>query len=273
MHYNFHIMKHPICSKGFTKLAICLAAIGAIEARAATSIVQFAKNDPDFPLQSYLDPFYNDGNSTVFLGQVKAGEITAELSARYYDSDPLRPGTNGLINSDLPWNRADPDVPEPGYLVRFGLQPDGVGNPNHTHDPGGTEEKVVPASYITFRVKSPESVIYDSASLVIQDTRGVTPSRVWAVASDENYLVTRVAAATFTADEGHELRWEWSDLELTSSGLEIRVYGITGADEGYFSVGPLTIITGPPPVPEPSVSVFLGLTSLALVTARRRRSC
>ena len=257
--------------------------LSQLPASAIVSVVQFSKNDPDFPIQVQLDPYYNtldsqgnfvsgDGNSSVFLGQVKEGNLVADLSARYYDSDPLRPGTNGLINSDLPWNRADPDTPEPGWLVRFGLDADGVGIFTHTYDSGGGVMKQAPASYISFKMKSPDQVIYQTASLILEDTVGVTPATIWAVASDENFLVTHLASSTFSSEDGHQLRWDWNNLSIGSEGLEIRVYGILGADEGYFGVGNLVTTYEPPPVPEPTTPLLAGLASLALVTRRKRRS-
>jgi hypothetical protein len=241
-------MKIPISKLYNAALAVGVLLLVLPQAASAiTSVVQFAKNDPDFPMQVRLDPFYNqldsngnfvsgDGNSSVFLGQVVEGDLVADLSARYYDSDPLRPGTNGLINSDLPWNRADPDTPEPGWLVRFGLDADAVGVFTHTYDSGGGVMQTTPASYVSFKIRSADQVIYETASLILTDTVNVTPSTVWAVASDENFQITRLATTAFSNDDGHELRWDWSNLAIGSAGLEIRVYGILGADEGYFGV-------------------------------------
>ena len=244
----------------------------SIRSVAATSIVEFRINDPEFPLLSRPDPFYNDGNSTIFTGQTVEGDVTGELSARYYDSDARRPGTNGLINSDLPWNRSDPDTPQPGWLVRFGLNPDAIGDTNHTYDKGLPTEGKVKASYVSFTLKNPETVIYQTASLVIDNIVGVTPDEVWAIASDQNFLVTRLAGTTIKSDGGTRIEWNWTDLEIGSDGMEIRVYGLQGADEGYFGVGSLITTFDPPPVPEPSSSLFMGLTAMTLITMRKRRS-
>ena len=249
-----------------------LLLLSSIRSLAVTSLIEFRISDPDFPLQSHPDPYYNDGNSTIFTGQTMEGDVSGELSARYYDSDALRPGTNGLINSDLPWNRADPDTPQPGWLVRFGLNPDEVGVFEHTYDKGKATEGKVPASYISFKLKSAESVIYQTASLVIDNMVGVTPSEVWAVASDENFLVTRLPQATIKSDGGTKIEWDWTDLGIGDDGLEIRVYGLQGADEGYFGVGSVITTYDPPPVPEPSTSLFMGLTAMTLVTLRKRRA-
>ncbi len=270
MAYNFYIMKFPISKQNLLTLAAGYFLLMPWKAMAITSLIDFAKNDSETSLRTYLDPYYNDGNSTVFEGQVKEGELSAALSARYYDSDPLRPGTNGLINSDLPWNRADPDTPEPGWLVRFGLNPDSVGVFTHSFN-DGTGIKQVDASYISFKIQSPEKVIYESASLVIDDTSNVTPSDVWAVASDENFQTTRLATRSFSAGEGHTLTWHWDELTIGSEGLEIRVYGIQGADEGYFNVASLVVGYNPLPLPEPSISCLLGLAALGLVNGRKRR--
>jgi hypothetical protein len=264
-------MKFPISKQNLLTLAAGYFLLIPWNAMAITSLVQFAKNDSQIPLESELDPFYNDGNSTVFKGQVKEGDLSATLSARYYDSDPLRPGTNGLINSDLPWNRADPNTPDPGWLIRFGLNPDKIGVFTHTYTEDGIS-KTVDASYISFKMSSPETVIYEGASLTIDKMENVTPSEVWAVVSDENFKNTRVAKVTPGTNGLSKLIWEWDKLEISSKGLEIRVYGLQGADEGFFSVGDITTSYRPPAVPEPSISCLLGLAALGLVNSRRRRS-
>jgi hypothetical protein len=120
-------------------------------------------------------------------------------------------------------------------------------------------------------MKSPETVVYQSASLILEDTVGVTPTTVWAVASDENFQVVRVAAATFSSEDGHQLVWNWDALTISSAGLEIRVYGILGADEGYFGVGSVMTVYEPTPLPEPSTTCLVGLVALGLANRRKRR--
>ena len=263
-------MKFPITKQFLLTLGAGYLLLAPWKAMAITSVIQFDKNDPLTPIQSYPDPYYNDGNSTVFEGQTKEGDLSATLSARHYDSDPLRPGTTGLINSDLPWNRADPEVPEPGWLVRFGLNPDAIGVLTHTYSEDGFS-KTVPASYISFKINSPETVIYETASLVIDETQGVTPTNVWAIASDDAFSTVRLATSSYSTQHGVKMVWEWDNLEIGGKGMEIRVYGIQGADEGYFVIGSLTTTYNPPPVPEPSISCLLGLAVLGLVNGRRRR--
>ncbi len=260
-------MKFPISKQKLLTLAAGYFLLIPWNAMAITSLIDFPQNDSLTPLNSYLDPYYNDGNSTVFESQVSEEGLSATLSARYYDSDPLRPGTNGLINRDLPWNRANPDTPEPGWLIRFGLNPDQVGVFTHTYTEGGIS-KTVPASYISFKITSPETVVYENVSLVIDEMMNVTPSNAWAVASDENFQTVRLATETFDNEAGHALAWDWDKLTITSAGLEIRIYGIQGADEGSFRF----TTNAPPPLPEPSISCLLGLAALGLVNGRKRRS-
>ena len=244
-----------------------LLSLGAI---GATNIIYFAGNDPNFPPEPRLDDFYNDGNSSIFTGRTTEGTLTADMSARYYDSDPLRPGTTGLINSDLPWNRPDPDTPDPGWVIRFGLNPDSVGSLLHTYDPGGSEEKMVPASYLKFNVRSPERVLFQSTTLQIDQVKGVTPSNIWAVVGDDNFNRIYLGKYTFTASDGNLLQWEWKDLEIDSTGLEIRVYGMLGADEGRFNVRSITLETDIPAVPEPGSVSLAALAALVLLNHRKR---
>lgn len=247
-------------------------------------LVQGATFIVDFPKTAnpHLDPYYNeldangnrisgDGNSSIFDGAALEGDLTADLSARYYDSDALDPGTTGMLNSDLPWNRKDEDVPEPGWLVRFGLEPDAVGEFYHTHDAGGPDETVVPASYISFHIKSPETVMFETVELAIKDVYGVGPNTIWAATSGTGFTDAKVGNIVFTPEDGYVLNWDWDNLGLVGTDLEVRIYGFIGADEGTFGTGLLTGTYDPPPVPEPSTSLLFGLVALGMITFRKRR--
>jgi hypothetical protein len=245
-------------------------------ASAATFVVDFPRT-----AQPSLDPYYNtldaegnyvsgDGNSSVFAGVATEGTLSAELSARHYDSDALDPGTTGMLDSNLPWNRKDPDVAEPGWLVRFGLEPDSVGSVFHTHDMGGANETVVPASYISFHIKSPEEVVFEDITIQIRDVYGVGPSTIWAATSQDNFTAPQTGNITFNSDDGFELNWVWENLSHLSEGIEVRIYGFIGADEGTFGAAAVGGSYDPPPVPEPTASVLLGLCGLMLAHRRRR---
>ena len=248
-------------------------------------IVQAATFSVDFPrtAKPQLDPFYNeldaqgnrisgDGNSSVFDGVATHGNVTADMSGRYYDSDALDPGTTGLLNSDLPWNRKDPDVAEPGWLVRFGLAPDAVGCLVHTYHAGEADEKVVPASYLSFKLHTPETVIFENATMEIRDVYGVGPSTLWAATSRNGFTDAIVGNIQFTDEKGYVLSWTWNNLEILDTDLEIRIYGFVGADEGTFGTGLLSgTYLPPPPVPEPGTSLMLGLVALGVLTFRKRR--
>lgn len=275
--YNYHIMKF----RTFRRVAKLLIAAGTLSACAishsATFIVEFPNN-----ADAHLDPYYNtldenghlihgDQNSYVFDGVAVEGNVSANLSGRYYDSDPLDPGTMGLLNSDLPWNRTDEDVPQPGWLVRYGLKPDSVGQMIHTHDPGGEDEVVVPASYLSFHVDSPDTVVFSEVSLVIKDIVGVGPSTIWAATSKDNFTDVLTGVQVFSDETGLMISWKWTDLELSGKGFEVRVYGFVGADEGTFGTGLVTGIVDPPPVPETSTALLTGCAAMILVTSRKRR--
>ena len=278
MLYNFHIMKIQECKILKASLIISLTMLTTQLAQAATFSVDFPRT-----AKPELDPFYNeldangnrisgDGNSSVFEGVASEGSVTANMSGRYYDSDALDPGTTGLLNSDLPWNRKDPDVPEPGWLVRFGLEPDAVGSLVHTYNQGGVDETVVPASYISFQLKTPETVLFQNATLEIRDVYGVGPNTIWAATSRNGFTEAIVGNIQFTDDKGYVLSWAWNDLGVLDTGFEIRIYGFIGADEGTFGTGLLTgTYLPPPPVPEPGTSLMLGLVALGVVTFRKRR--
>lgn len=276
--YNFHIMKFTVLKTINLSLQACVLLLAVPQAIGATFSVDFPKH-----AKPALDPFYNvldangnringDGNSSVFEGVATEGKVTANMYGRYYDSDALDPGTTGLLNSDLPWNRKDPDVPEPGWLVRFGLPPDSVGELVHTYNPGGADEKVVPASYISFNLHTPETVLFENATLEIRDIYGAGPNTIWAATSKDGFTDAIVGTINFTDDKGYVLSWAWNNLENLDSALEIRVYGFIGADEGTFGTGLLTgTFLPPPPVPEPGTSLLLGLVALGMVTFRKRR--
>ena len=138
------------------------------------------------------DPFYNDVNSTIFFGTTVEGDLTSRMAGYYYDSDPVDPGHNGMMNRGLPWNSEDPDHPIPGWLVRFGLEPDGIGNPVHTYPlpGGGTAEQ--PASYVSFKVDSPDTVVFEEVGLIIKNIRGAGPAgtgTIWAGTNKDLSLI------------------------------------------------------------------------------------
>ncbi len=208
--------------------------------------------------------------------RISDGSTTRRLilneDGRYYDSDALDPGTTGLLNSDLPWNRKDPDVPEPGWLVRFGLNPDAVRSLVHTYNPGGIDEAVVPASNISFQLHTEETVLSENATLEIRDVYGVGPKTIWAATSRNGFTDAIVGNIQSTDDKGYVLSWTWNSLELLDTGFEMRIYGFIGADEGTFGTGlPTGTYLPPPPVPEPSTSLMVGLVALGVVTFRKRR--
>ena len=271
-------MKFRFCKVITIALTFTIGLLTSHLAQGATFSVDFPKTS-----KPQLDPIYNvldaegnrisgDGNSSVFEGVATEGSVTANMSGRYYDSDPLDPGTTGLLNSDLPWNRKDPDVPEPGWLVRFGLAPDAVGSLVHTHNMGGVDETVVPASYISFQMNAPEAVLFQDATLEIRDVYGVGPNTIWAATSRNGFTDAIVGNIQFTDDKGYVLSWTWDNLELLDSEFEIRIYGFIGADEGTFGTGQLNgTYLPPPPVPEPGTSLMLGLVALGAITFRKRR--
>ena len=142
----------------------------------------------------------------------------------------------------------------------------------HTYNPGGIDEAVVPASNISFQLHTEETVLSENATLEIRDVYGVGPKTIWAATSRNGFTDAIVGNIQFTDDKGYVLSWTWNSLELLDTGFEIRIYGFIGADEGTFGTGLLTgTYLPPPPVPEPSTSLMVGLVALGVVTFRKRR--
>ncbi len=142
----------------------------------------------------------------------------------------------------------------------------------HTYNPGGIDEAVVPASNISFQLHTEETVLSENATLEIRDVYGVGPKTIWAATSRNGFTDAIVGNIQSTDDKGYVLSWTWNSLELLDTGFEMRIYGFIGADEGTFGTGlPTGTYLPPPPVPEPSTSLMVGLVALGVVTFRKRR--
>ncbi|MBP7948791.1 MAG: hypothetical protein KA004_03980 [Verrucomicrobiales bacterium] len=255
---------NSLCTTGLLAAAILASPATSL---AGTFAIEFHQD------AAYMaDPFYNDVNSTIFFGTAVDGDLAARMAGYYYDSDPVDPGHNGLMNRGLPWNSEDPDHPIPGWLIRFGLQSDAVGNPVHTYPlpGGGTAQQ--PASYISFKVDSPDTVLFEEVGVTINNLQGAGPGQqIWAGTSKDNFATGISPTVVMDPNNGLQMSFGWTNFDYLSEGVELRIYGIIGADEGTFDSANLFGRSTPPPVPEPSGASLLGCLLLGMLTRRSRR--
>jgi hypothetical protein len=79
-----------------------------------------------------------------------------------------------------------------------------------------------------------------------------------------------VPLITESESEGIDLSITWPSLTVTGEELEIRIYGLKGADYGNYTVGVISGTVLPPPVPEVSSSLLLFLASVGFICRRQR---
>lgn len=205
------------------------------------------------------DSSYNDGESAVFAGNGTKSGFSTALSGVNYGDDVTSNQRWGLLDNSLPWNHA-----VPGGLIRHGFEPTSIGS---TTAKVGTDTTA--ASYLLLRITPGEELLFSGLAVELQQTNTLcVDPRAWASTSADNF--SSIFPIT-GGQSGHGGRAVWSFDGLDYAGsdpLEIRIYGVVGADEGAL---PLLRVDGNVvPVPEPACLSLLG--ALALLV-RRRRSC
>jgi hypothetical protein len=235
------------------------------------------------PVTTEPDTYYNvqnpagDGEwdkiSTIFHSEVSTSDpgvtLTSSLYGRYYDSDPTRIGEWGLLNREVLTGDANPP-----WLVKHGLAPTVVGNPDYNNVIANKAVNTS-ASYVAVKVsadpvENPDGVLFDSASLTITGFYNTdTYVQVWAATNQGDYTQAVTPIVTFNPLFDTDVyTFNFQNLNFIGKDLEIHIFGILGQDEGTFGImsatGTFTTI------PEPaSASLLVGLA--ALFGARRRR--
>lgn len=266
----------------FSGMALATLPLGVATAATTFSVVY---GIPGFEVTAEADRYYNevthldnqqwDGISQMFHSVVLTSDSTYSLNSslygRYYDSDPTRPGEWGLLNRPLLTGFADPP-----WLVKHGLSPSIIGNPNYMNVIGGVAVDQ-PASYIAIKIgvdakEFPDGVLFDSAALSITgfyNTDG--DAQIWAATSKGGYTQAVVPKITYDAAQDTDVyTFDFGAMEVVGTDLEIHIFGILGEDQGTFGTMAVTGNMGPNPIPEPGVWGFAIGTGVAMLGRRKR---
>jgi hypothetical protein len=200
-----------------------------------------------------------------------APTLQATMQGRYYDSDPQRGSEWGILDQSSVDFTEKPDNFS-AFVVKYGIRPSAIGSrTSNLLDANGNPAA---ASYIEFTIGSSDNVVFDELTVSIDEISAIEPTNVvWAEASSDDQ--NRVVTPTITRDdEGvQKISFSWAGLSIDGSALtsqSIRVYGIKGSDYGNFKDATISGSISPPPVPEGSSAMLLGL-GLFTGLARRRR--
>lgn len=210
--------------------------------------------------RSEADNLYPGSGSTVTTAADGASGVTVSVGGRNYGVDPSGSGERwGIQAGALPW------APEQtGFIVTNGFGPAAPGS--KTTGPGHA------ASYLTIAVGNVQpNTLFQNVSIDFEGLVFVRVANAWAATSQGNFTDWNRAQQS-SGPGGRKVSVTLPDFVWTGSDpLEVRLYGLTGMDEGAFSSVKFTAtITAASPVPEPGVLLLLGIWLAATYTDRRR---
>lgn len=217
-----------------------------------------------------------DSISTIFHSPVNTNDsvfsLTSSLYARNYDADPSRPGATGLLDRQTLTGDANPP-----WLVKHGLPPAAVGNLNSDTTVNG-QVYTTAASYIVFTIGLPaantmhgEKLVFDGAALTITGFNNIdSEPQIWGATNGDGFDHSFIPTITQPFDSDTDVyTFDFSNLNYTSTTLEMRVYGVVGNDQGTFISAQSVGLISPPSIPEPTSLLIIPGLVLGL---RRRRS-
>ena len=207
------------------------------------------------------DAFYPGAGSTVTSATDSQSGLSFAVSGRNYGVDPNPAQTRwGIRNGQSLANPANG-----AFIVTNGFTPAAAGS--KTTSTGGT------ASYVSIKVGNVlPNTLFQNLSIDFNGLSFTRTTNAWAATNAGNF--SNWVAATQTNEGANGRRLSMTLPSFTWEGtepLEIRVYGITGTDEGQFaSIRISAGITGPT-VPEPAAATSALLAAAGLLLRRRRK--
>ena len=251
----------------FHKLFIALLLLGAANVMGASVKISVLKKGGltnEGTVSS--DPAYADQES-VSLAVNTSSDGSVVITGRSYAEDGAAVGRYGLLDGTSPKNLATS-----GFVLRGGLVPNAIGSTLSTFTGVRGVPGVTAASYLSFKMTAPAGTQFTQLTLDISGFDFNLPSRIWAGTSVNNF--GQATLATHSVKGGvTNFSFNFASLTPNSQEMELRVYGLAGADEAQLrdvtingTVGNLTA------VPEPGSAVLLVSATLAACLIRRRRT-
>ena len=212
------------------------------------------------------DPAYADQESVSLTATSPPDHASVIITGRNYAEDGAKSTRYGLLDGTSPKNLATS-----GFILRGGLIPNAIGSQLSTFAAGRGQTGVTSASYLSFKMTAPSGTQFTEIRLDIEGYDFNLPSRIWAGTSVDNF--GQASLATQSVKSGlTNFGFNLTNLNPASQNLELRVYGIAGADEAQLvnvtvsgTYGNLVA------VPEPQSAGLILLPTLAAFLMRRRR--
>lgn len=210
------------------------------------------------------DARYADGESMV-LRTTSGGQIFT-VSAVNYGDDALSLTRWGLIDASKPWNRG-----KEGALLQQGFAPSSVGSTTHTFSPtAGAPVQQTDASYLSVKIDKSAATMFASIKLDLIASTINMASTAWAGTSADNFTNPFTATRGGLSAQGRAYSWTFSNLNYVGDApLELRFYGLQGADAAQLNG--LQLQVNLTPIPEAQTMIALGMGASMCFLRRRRR--
>lgn len=208
------------------------------------------------------DTRYNDGESMVL--QTSHNGVIGRVSAANYSDDASSSDRWGLVDASKPWNRG-----KQGALIRMGIAPSAVGSTRHEFGAGPGSLRSTDASYISIRIERPSTTLFTDLRVDLLTSNVIAASTAWGGTSADGFTSVAQPGRPQTNSQGRLISWDFSNLNYTGTEpLEIRLYGLIGADIG--TLKSLRVNIGATPIPEPCTMSLLVACAVMMVAKRTR---
>lgn len=256
------ILMNPISRKVLLRLFLAVTLLACTsESRSAMVSLSLLGNSAE----KLSDPAYQDGESMML--RTTSGGQTFTLSAANYGEDELATNRWGLIDASKPWNRG-----KEGALLQFGFDPSAVGSTKHTFTAGkGSTPTDIYASYVSLKIDKSAATMFTSIKVDLVASTLSLASTAWAGTSADNFTTATTSGRGGLNAQGRSASWDFANLNYASDApLEIRIYGLSGADSAL--IKNLNLQVNAVPIPEASTGLVCGLVAVGALTRRRRIS-
>ena len=239
-------------------IALFLSAVGLRAAVTSLSLVGSST-------EKLADARYADGESMVL--RTTSGGLTFSLSAVNYGDDALSPTRWGLIDASKPWNRG-----KEGALLQQGFAPSAIGSTTHSFTgAAGATKLETGASYLSVKIDKAPGTMFASIKMDLIASTLSMAATAWAGSSGDNFLTAFTPKRGGLSAQGRAYSWTFSNLNyLGDAPLELRFYGLQGADAAQLNSAQLQVDVIP--VPESQTVIPMGLLVAGLLMRRSRRT-
>lgn len=206
------------------------------------------------------DSAYPGSGSTISTRTDNQTGITVAVAGRNYGVDPAANAARwGVRAGALPWREN-----QRGIVVTNGLTPTAAGSK--------VTEGGAAASYISIGLSNvPANTLFQNLTVEFDGMAFIGAANAWAASSVGGFNNWSVASLQSNGRKLVASIPEFTWPGMGADPLELRIYGVTGVDEGALTTVRVSAsVTSAPQVPEPAAPLLAGLT-LAVWAGRRRR--